>query len=393
MNIAITQPVALLPRKFKKSLDVIELLKPDVPVLCYSPEILRQQARYFIDKFPGETAYAVKANPEPWVISTLFDSGLRVFDVASPAELALVALHAPGAKMHYHNPVKSRDEIAVAYHDYGCRRFAVDDIGELDKIAQTVGECDDLEIAVRLRLPASASSVHDFSTKFGAEAGEVVALLRECTKRGFTPLITFHPGSQCHDVQAWVKHIKTAAELASAANIRLTKLNIGGGFPARYCDENIPDLPDIFCVIASAVSEAFEGIPPQLECEPGRAIVASCVSLITRVKAVRHKTCEVFINDGIYGSLMESVQAPALTPRHRTLRAIRTLRVGRALEKPFTIYGPTCDPLDRLPLELELPVDICEGEYIEFLGVGAYGSATATGFNGYGGAQVVEVGN
>ncbi len=57
------------------------------------------------------------------------------------------------------------------------------------------------------------------------------------------------------------------------------------------------------------------------------------------------------------------------------------LRTGEA--KPYTIFGPTCDSLDRMPGAPLLPSDIEEGDFVIFEGLGAYGSANTTRFNGY----------
>ena len=59
--------------------------------------------------------------------------------------------------------------------------------------------------------------------------------------------------------------------------------------------------------------------------------------------------------------------------------------------RAYTAYGPTCDPLDVLPGKLDLPAQLQEGDYLEFSSLGAYGSATATRFNGYGARSVVHV--
>jgi ornithine decarboxylase len=120
---------------------------------------------------------------------------------------------------------------------------------------------------------------------------------------------------------------------------------------------------------------------PALECEPGRALCAGSVSLLTKVKLVRRQTGDVFLNDGLYGGLMEVCQAPSLMPFYRVIRDGRVVETAAA---EYTVYGPTCDPLDVLPGKLRLPADIREDDVIEFGGVGAYGTATATRFNGYG---------
>ena len=387
MNVpfAIAPSQLKLPTEFKNSTDIASRLRPDEPVLCFSKQALQAQAKLFLDNFCGETAFAVKANPQMEVVSGLFAAGIKAFDVASPVEMELIARYAPSARMHYHNPVKSRLEIETAYHDYRCRRFAVDGAQELRKIADIIGVDNEVEIAVRLRLPSTSSSVHDFSSKFGATPQEAVELLKQTAALGYKPLVTFHPGSQCHDVDGWAKYIKIIAKIADISGVTLAGMNIGGGFPIKYREDGIPDLLSVFNNIRQALQSSFGKNLPPIECEPGRALVANSMSLLTRVKLVRAELGEIFINDGIYGSLMEASQAPKLMPRHRVLHG------SSAPTRQFTVFGPTCDPLDRLPMQLELPENIKEGDYIEFLSLGAYGNATATQFNGYGDARLLAV--
>jgi ornithine decarboxylase len=79
---------------------------------------------------------------------------------------------------------------------------------------------------------------------------------------------------------------------------------------------------------------------------------------------------------------------PELQPPYR---AIRNGEVLTGPTKPWKVFGPTCDPLDVLPVRLDLPVDLREEDYIEFGTLGAYGLATATRFNGYGEHDIVAV--
>ena len=112
------------------------------------------------------------------------------------------------------------------------------------------------------------------------------------------------------------------------------------------------------------------------------------MSLLTRVKLVCSDGDDIFINDGVYGGLMEYMQAPDLRPPFRVLRDGKEIE-GHA--KSWKVFGPTCDPLDVLPHRLDLFEAIAEGDYIEFGTVGAYGLATATRFNGYGAHKIVAV--
>ena len=373
---------------FADAADVALNLAPEAPVFCYSAEVVRSRARVFLTKFPGEVAYAVKANSDPDVLLTLAACGIVTFDVASVEEMALVRSLVARSELHYHNPVKSRSEIAKAHRLYGCRRFAADDAAEIEKIAAVIGEPDGAEIAVRFRLPAKGDAAHDFSSKFGATPEEAADLLRQVAAAGFVPVLTFHPGSQCLRPAAYARHILAAARIAETAGVKLAVLNVGGGFPARYEAGEVPPVEDYFRVIATAADEAFGPDRPGLECEPGRGLAAAAISLLTRVKLVKHGRREVYLNDGIYGALMEVSQLPCLQPRHRVIRNGKTLAGETAA---FVLYGPTCDPLDRLPSAVELPLDIAEDDYIEFDTLGAYGAATATCFNGYTSREMIPV--
>ena len=384
------EALALRPaRVYADAAEVAARLRPELPVFCFSPAALRARIKTFLKGFPGAVSYAVKANPGSDILLTACAAGLDTFDVASIEEMASVRAIAPRARLHYHNPVKSRAEIARALAVFGCRRFCVDDHQEIAKIAALAGDATGIELAVRFRLPRAGQSAHDFSSKFGATPDEAVALLKDVVARGFAPVLTFHPGSQCTEPEAYARHIAAAAAIAATAGVRLMALNVGGGFPARYAGSSAPGLSDFFAAIAAALQAHFPAAArPPLECEPGRGIVAPSASLLTRVKMVKAHRREVFLNDGIYGALMEVSQASELMPRHRVIRDGVTVAPGTGA---WTVYGPTCDPLDVLPVQLRLADDIAEGDFIEFAPVGAYGAATATRFNGYGPGETVVV--
>lgn len=372
------------------AVSVARRLEPEEPVLCFSEDALRERIQRFQAGFPGEVSYAVKANSSEDVIKTAVSAGLTVFDVASVEEMTDVRAFTRKAVFHYHNPVKSRAEILRAWRSFGCRRFAADDASEIRKIASTIGMTLGTTIAVRFRLPPHGASAHDFSTKFGATPDEAVELLKLADELNFGCALTFHPGSQCIDPHAWVRHIETAADIANRAGVDVCVLNVGGGFPARYLSGDVPAPEVFFSAIEDAARRYFPANTcPALECEPGRGIVAPCMSLLVRAKLVKSGRREIFLNDGIYGALMEAYQAPDLMPSYRPIRTQGQAFLAET--QSWTAYGPTCDPLDVLPVQLRLPSDIEEGDYIEFGSIGAYGSATSTRFNGYGSFLTVPV--
>ena len=379
-----------LPALAADALAVALRQSPEEALFCFSAAQLVNRYAEFATGFPGTVSYAVKCNPSAAVLATLAAAGLRHWDVASVHEMAAARAVSPTAVFHYHNPVKSRREIAEAYRGYGCRRFAVDCREELAKIGDIAKGDATVEIAVRFVLPRErTSSAHDFSTKFGAPEHICIELLKDAAARGFIPMLTFHPGSQSVDPQTYARHIAAAARIAAAAYVRIAKLNVGGGFPADYTISKAPPLAVYFSAIAEATTRAFgAGHEPRLECEPGRGLAATCMSLLTNVKLVCSDGDDIFINDGVYGGLMEFMQVPELQPPFRT---IRDGAIVGGQTKSWKVFGPTCDPLDVLPHRLDLPAGLREGDYIEFGTLGAYGLATATRFNGYGGHEIVAV--
>lgn len=361
--------------------DIIRHLAPENPVMVFAPTVLQERARQFIDGFPGLVTYAVKSNPEEAVIQNLFTAGIRGFDVASPFEIDLIGRIAPGAARHYHNPVRSRSEIAHGVAA-GIRAWSVDSRTELDKLfAQVPTEFagEGVEISPRFKLPVLGAA-YDFGSKFGASPELAAELLAEVAKRGYIPSLTFHPGTQCTDPIAWESYIRVAKDICDMAGVKARRLNVGGGFPSHRVIGVEPHLDTIFQEIADTTFEMFGADAPALVCEPGRGLCADAYALITRVKAVRDGQ-HVFLNDGVYGGLAELPiignidRIEVLDPRGLPREGERGGRV---------IFGPTCDSVDRLPGELSLPADIAEGDYVIFHGAGAYSTVTNTRFNGFG---------
>jgi len=164
--------------------------------------------------------------------------------------------------------------------------------------------------------------------------------------------------------------------------VEIAALDIGGGFPGPYHNNDVPPYHWYF----DTIREALATLPrqPQLLCEPGRALIAEGVSVITQV--VLRKENKLYLNDGIYGSFDE-LTLPGWTADY-PLRVFGRDRTGRPVQQPsghtpFRVYGPTCDTLDVLPRPLMLPADIKSGDYIVVDAIGAYSIALRTSFNGF----------
>lgn len=363
-------------------IDYLRAVGPNDPVLFMSPAILQAQAKRFIKGFPGLVTYAVKSNPEEAVVTNLAAAGITGFDVASPEEIALIRRLVPDAVLHYNNPVRARHEIVFAV-GRDVASYSVDSLSELDKLFAQVpvtrANGATVEITARYKLPV-AGAAYDFGAKFGATEAATAEILRRVAARGYIPSLTFHPGTQCTDPQAWDAYIRAGGRIAAAAGVRVHRLNVGGGFPSHRVNAVTPSLDAIFSLIGRVTHEVFGDDAPALVCEPGRGMVGDSFALLARVKGLRDDN-HVFLNDGVYGAFAEF---PLMGTMDRiTVWSPDGDRRTGAIRRRV-VFGPTCDSVDRLPGEVALPGDIAEGDFILVQGMGAYSTVTNTRFNGFG---------
>lgn len=354
---------------------VIESLKPGYPVYCLRPAELQRSAKLFLDNFPGRVLYAIKCNPHPTVLQCVYDAGIRHFDTASLVEIATIREMFADADTYYMHPVKSRASILSARDVYNVDHWVIDHESELEKLIDVVGAGDGQVVLVRIRTK-SFGAAFELSDKFGAPTQQAASLLDKVAEAGFQPGLAFHVGSQVRNVEAFRDAIKTVGEVLESANTHIHYLDVGGGFPVHYIDEDIPD----FMEFMTAIKESLQKINLRgdcvIMCEPGRALVGSGASLLTQVQLRKEDT--LYLNDGIYHSMSEQRGGFKMP-----VRAHRLVGDMSDETEEYTIFGPTCDSVDVLPYKLTLPADIDEGDWIEFGQMGAYSNSMATQFNGF----------
>ena len=345
----------------------------DRPVFCLRPHAVTRAARWFAGSFPGETFYAVKANPEAWAIQAVWDGGVRAFDVASLEEVRAVRAQLPEARLAYMHPVKPEAAIREAYAQHGVRIFALDHEDELAKILRATDGARDLTLVVRLRVSSGEAAI-SLGAKFGARPCDAARLLAASRREAAHVGLAFHVGSQQTDPAAWDRAMDAAEQVVVRAGVILDVLDIGGGFPAPYPGQPQTDLGMIAARVAHRFEPFLSAVNSALWCEPGRALVAEGASLVVRVEARRGDVLHV--NDGTYGALYD---AGALGWRYPVRNLTR-----EGASRAFAFYGPTCDDADRCEGPFLLPSETQAGDIIEIGQIGAYGRCMATGFNGFG---------
>jgi ornithine decarboxylase len=374
----------------------------DTPVFIIDHEKIRDNYREFREKLPHVQAYfAVKANPNPEIIKTMYDMGAS-FDVASFPEFMLVydnIKHFPEKerqdfiwdKIIYANTIKPA-KVLAKLNEYKIL-VTYDNVEELRKIKR---HAPDVGLVLRIRVPNTGSMV-ELSSKFGAHPGEAVDLISEALNLGLgVEGISFHVGSQCNNFDNYSQALNFASSIFKEAELRkyligfIDKegkrrkiLDIGGGFPVKYTSD-IKSFYALSEILNSEIKRLFPDDDIQVVAEPGRFIVATACTLITKIvgKAVRDgKTC-YYLDDGVYHTFSGQVFDHQRYPLH-------SFKYGE--KKVCATFGPTCDAFDTISLADELPDDLQIDDLLYAENIGAYTIASTTYFNGFPPPKVVHL--
>ncbi|NJD18503.1 MAG: type III PLP-dependent enzyme, partial [Gemmatimonadetes bacterium] len=279
------------------------------PLVVINHDVLRENYALFKKHLPRVQAYyAVKANPAPEIVRTLFHAGAS-FDVASLPEFMLVydlikKRPAPVRqafvwdKIVYANPIKPKETLRAL--DKYKPLVSFDNRAEIAKVRQYAPRAG---LLLRLRVPNTGSMV-ELSSKFGCEPGEAVALIEEAHAAGLVVEgLSFHVGSQCTNWENYVQALNMAAAVRNEALSRgfdMKILDIGGGFPVRY-NRHVPPFSQLARILSSEIDRLF---PKDMEilAEPGRFFVATAVTSVAKVigKAVRDGKPCYYVDDSVY---------------------------------------------------------------------------------------------
>ncbi len=315
--------------------------------------------------------YAVKANPDMEVLRFLNSLGVG-FEIASEGELQILAdLGVGPERIITSNPIKTLKFLEKAV-PYGINYFAFDSISEVDKLLRYAPGCN---VYVRLSVPNEGSE-WPLSKKFGVELDEAVELLLYAGRKGLNPVgVTFHVGSQCNNVYNWNTAIGKAKELweiSEQNGMKLSVLNIGGGYPIHYT-KNVVDVETIEKKIDRVIAKKFSK-DVEIFIEPGRSVVGDAGVFVSTVigKAKRGDENWLYIDVGVFNGLMESIGG------------IKYVYIVGSRNEPekWTIAGPSCDSFDVIDREVILPEPEV-GNRILILSSGAYTISYASEFNGF----------
>lgn len=357
-------------------------------------EVYRQHLRWKLNLPRVKPFYAVKANPDPKVLELLTALGTG-FDCASKNEIEQMrSMGVIPERIIYAQPCKTSSYLRYA-RQQGVRQMTFDNADELRKIAKLYPEA---ELFLRIMTDDSASLCR-LSLKFGAPMDTTESLLQEARSLGLNVVgVSFHVGSGASDPLAFLKAVQDAHlvfKQAEEYGYDLKILDVGGGF----CG-------DSFETMAKVLSDALDEYFPHTEiiAEPGRFYVSAAFTIACNVIARRtvepspsttyedERSYMVYINDGVYGNF-SSIMFDHQHPVAKVLLNNNQFLYGTSQAHPsvpgspeaieYSIWGPSCDGLDRVVERQKFDILLEVGDWLYFEDMGAYTKCSATKFNGF----------
>ncbi|KAI1171229.1 ornithine decarboxylase [Nemania sp. FL0916] len=360
-------------------------------------EVYRQHMRWKKNLPRVKPFYAVKCNPDPKVLELLAGLGTG-FDCASKAEIEQVlSMGVDPARIIYAQPCKTNSYVRYVANQ-GVKQMTFDNADELRKIAKLYPGA---ELFLRI-LTDDSSSLCRLSLKFGASLDATDDLLRLAKELGLNVVgVSFHVGSGASDPMAFLKAVQDADVVfkqAYAHGFDMKTLDVGGGFSG-----------DSFEMMAHVLREALDQyFPPHINiiAEPGRYYVSSAFTIACNIIARRtienpatgETSYMVYINDGLYGnfsSIMFDHQQPVAKILRTGMRTYydnalaESVADGVCVGAEYSIWGPTCDGIDRITESIRFAHELDVGDWFYFEDMGAYTKCSATKFNGFSDAHDV----
>ncbi|KAM9777288.1 ornithine decarboxylase [Neosynchiropus ocellatus] len=364
----------------------------DAFYVCDLGDVLKKHLRWY-RALPRVTPfYAVKCNDSRAVVKTLASLGAG-FDCASKTEIQLVqSLGVDPSRIIYANPCKQVSQIKYA-NAHNVQMMTFDSEMELMKVARYH---DNAKLVLRIATDDS-KAVCRLSIKFGAQLKACRGLLERANELGLDVIgVSFHVGSGCTDAETYTQAIADARcvfDMGAELGFNMNLLDIGGGFPGS--DDTELKFEEITAVINPALDKYFpvdSGV--KVIAEPGRFYVASAYTLVVNIIAKKvliddeassdeedegltDRTLMYYVNDGVYGSFN-----CILYDHAHCLPTLPKKPKPDEVMYPCSIWGPTCDGLDRIVEQCQLP-DMQVGDWLVFENMGAYTVAASSTFNGF----------
>jgi diaminopimelate decarboxylase len=361
--------------------------KAGTPVYVYSTAAMVGEAHAVRTAVAGcgsaepLTAYAVKANSNRSVITTLARAGLGA-DVVSIGEYDKArAAGVPAERIVFSGVGKTEAEMAAALKG-GLLQFNVESVEEartLSAVATSLGAVADIGFRIN---PDVAAGTHAKITtgladnKFGIAPDAALDAYAEASQLPGLRIggMTVHIGSQLTSLEPFEAAFARLGEIlrevrAAGHDIRLVDLGGGLGVPLGG-DQPEPPTIDQYGAMVRRVTHGWD---VRLVFEPGRLIMANAGVLLTRVIRIKPGAKHPWV---IVDAGMNDLMRPALYDAYHRIDAVAPR--GRAAAA--NVVGPVCETGDTFATARVMDV-VDPGDLLIFRSAGAYGATMSGSYN------------
>ncbi len=363
-----------------------ELQQQVTPFYAYDLNLLRQtlqSAASEAGKYNFHVHYALKANANSPILSEMKNVGFGADCVSGNEVKCAIENGFKPQDVVFAGVGKSDTEINYALDQdifcFNCE--SSHELEVLNELATAKGKT--ARVALRIN-PNVNANTHKYITtgleenKFGINAWELEGVLDLLDTLPNISLIGihFHIGSQITDLSVFKNlctRVNEFQEWFVARNITLEHLNVGGGLGVDYYtpDENlIPDFEAYF-----GLFNQFLEVRPgqQVHFELGRALVAQCGTLVSKVLYIKKG---ITTNFAILDAGMTELIRPAL---YQSYHKIENLTSDKP-EVRYDVVGPICESSDCFGKAVMLP-ETNRGDLVAIRTAGAYGEVMASAYN------------
>ncbi len=185
--------------------------------------------------------------------------------------------------------------------------------------------------------------------------------------------LSMHIGSQVFTVETFEDAFKTLPGVVGELRSRgftVSRLDIGGGFPIQYQDEDLLDLD----AYAQWVNDIIVPLDTEIIMEPGRYLVGNSGVLLSTVEHVKPAEDRTFL---VIDTAMNDLMRPSLYDAYHHIEPV-THR--DAPKTKYDVVGPICETGDTFSRGRELQ-ETERGRLMAIRSTGAYGFCMSSNYN------------
>ena len=310
--------------------------------------------------------YSYKTNALPWIIEFFRDHGCYAEVVSDDEYLLAGSVKAP--HVIYNGIAKSKDTfIEAILNDQIVNidaNYEIDWLDDLPKGSYGIGIR--VNVDLESKCPGQTQCGEE-GERFGFcyENGEFERVIKRIEQKGIAIKgIHLHKSSKTRMPDIYRAIAEAAVEIAQTYDLKLTYIDIGGGFFGGL--ENKPQFDEYFSMISKILQKGFDPKETTLIVEPGMALIGAAVDYITTVKDVKKTTRNIFVvTDG------SRIHIDPLMTKSGYFHEIERSDENRMIVTRQVISGFTCMEHDRI-FELRESKELKPGDRIIYHKVGAY---------------------